>query len=129
MEWTKTFVSGPVDPHWNPYKVFCQISKGNLSIYGRGAREILRHHVTERNLRKDERWRYEHLSTEDPITKQEKHHVRGKDGRLLTPYELQLELPKFLEMELGDSGEKLSFYDEYVQGTDYMAWLRRPKVE
>ena len=25
MEWTKTFVSGPVDPRWNPYKFYCQI--------------------------------------------------------------------------------------------------------
>ena len=58
MEWTKTFVSGPVDPRWNPYKIYCQICKGKISIYGRGAREILRHHATERHLRKDQRWRY-----------------------------------------------------------------------
>ena len=121
MEWTRTFVSGPVDPRWNPYKFYCQICKGNISIYGRGAREILRHHATERHLRKDQRWRYEHPSTEDPITKQVKHYVRGKDGRLLTPYELQLELPKFIGVELIDIGEKLPFYDEYLQGTDYMA--------
>ena len=69
MEWTKTFVSGPVDPRWNPYKFYCQICKGNVSIYGRRAREILRHHATERHLRKDQRWRYEHLATEDPVTK------------------------------------------------------------
>ena len=96
MEWTKTFVSGPVDPRWNPYKFFCKICKGNISIYGRGAREILRHHATERYLRKDQRWRYEQLATEDPVTKMVKHYVRGKDGKLLTPYELQLELPKFM---------------------------------
>ena len=121
MEWTRTFVSVPVDPRWNPYKFYCQICKGNISIYGRGAREILRHHATERHLRKDQRWRYEHLSTEYPITKQVKHYVRGKDGRLLTPFELQLELPKFIGVELIDIGEKLPFYDEYLQGTDYMA--------
>ena len=129
MEWMRTFVSGPVDPRWNPYKIYCQLCKGNISIYGRGAREILRHHTTERHLRKDQRWRYEHLSTEDPITKQVRHYVRGKDGRLLTPYELQLELPKFIGVELIDIGEKLPFYDEYLQGTDYMAsssenWVR-----
>ena len=121
MEWTKTFVSGPVDPRWNPYKFYCQICKGNISIYGRGAREILRHHATDRHLRKDQRWRYEFLSTEDPITKKVKHHVRGRDGKLLTPYELQLELPKFIDVPLVDIGEKLPFYDEYIQGTDYMA--------
>ena len=120
MEWTKTFVSGPVDPRWNPYKFYCQICKGNISIYGRGAREILRHHATERHLRKDQRWRYEHLSTEDPVTKMVKHHVRGKDGKLLTPYELQLELPKFKDVPLVDIGEKLPFYEDYMRGTDYM---------
>ena len=120
MEWTKTFVSGPVDPRWNPYKFYCQICKGNISIYGRGAREILRHHATERHLRKDQRWRYEHLATEDPVTKVVKHHVRGRDGKLLTPYELQLELPKFKDVVLVDIGEKLPFYDDYLRGTDYM---------
>ena len=114
MEWTKTFVSGPVDPRWNLYKFYCQICKGNISIYGRGAREILRHHATERHLRKDQRWRYEHMATEDPINKVVKHHVRGRDGKLLSPFELQQE-------QLVDIGEKLPFYDEYIQGTDYMA--------
>ena len=78
MEWTKTFVSGPVDPRRNPYKFYCQICKG------RGAREILRHHATDSHLRKDQRWRYEQLSTEDPVTKMVKHHVRARDGKLLT---------------------------------------------
>ena len=121
MEWTKTFVSGPMDPRWNPYKIYCQICKDNVSIYGRGAREILCHHGTEKHLRKDQKWRYLHLATEDPVTKMVKHHVRGRDGRLLTPYELQLELPKFIGVELVDIGEKLPFFDDYQQGTDYMA--------
>ena len=121
MEWTKTFVSGPIDPRWNLYKFYCEICKGNISIYGRGAREIIRHHATERHLRKDQRWCYEHLATEDPVTKAVTHHVRGRDGRRLTPYELQLELPKFIDEKLVNIGEKLPFYDEYLQGTDYMA--------
>ena len=120
MEWTKTFVSGPVDPRWNPCKFYCQMCKGNISIYGGGAREIVRHHATERHLRKDQRWRYEHLATEDPVTKMVKHYVRGKDGKLLTPYELQLELPKFIDVPLVDIGEKLPFYEDYLRGTDYM---------
>ena len=57
MEWTSTFVSGPVNPRWNPYKFYCQICKANISIYGKGAREILRHHSTDKHLRKDQRWR------------------------------------------------------------------------
>ena len=121
MERTKTFVSGPVDPRSNPYKFYCQICKGNVSIYGRGAPEILRHHATERHLRKDQRWRLEHLATEDPVTKTVTHHIRGRDGRRLTPFELQLDLPKFIGEELVNIGEKLPFFDEYLQGTDYMA--------
>ena len=46
MVWTRTFVSGPVDPKWNPYKFYCQICKGNISIYGKGARAILRRYAT-----------------------------------------------------------------------------------
>ena len=121
MEWTKTFVSGPVDPRWNPYKFYCQICKGNISIYGRGAREIFCHHQSERHLRKDQRWRYEHLSVEDPVTGTVRHHVRGRDGKLLTPYQLEQELEHFIDEPLVDIGEKLPFYEDYIRGTDYMA--------
>ena len=34
MPWARTFVSGPMDPRWNPYKFYCQICKWNVSIYG-----------------------------------------------------------------------------------------------
>ena len=121
MEWTRTFVSGPVDPRWNPYKFYCQICKSNVSIYGKGAREILRHHSTEKHLRKDQRWRYEHLYKVDPVTKAKIHQVRGKDGKILTPYQLELELPKFRHEVLVEIGQKLPFYEEYMSGTDYMA--------
>ena len=109
MAWTRTFVSGPVDPKWNRYKFYCQICKGNVSIYGKVAREILRHYATEKHLRKDQRWRYEHLSTVDPLTKIVQHQVRGRDGKVLTPYQLELELPHFIGAELVDIGEKLPF--------------------
>ena len=110
MGWARTFVSGPMDPKWNPYKFYCQICKGNVSIYGRGAKEILRHHATERHLRRDQRWRYEHLSVEDPVTKTFRHYVRDKNGKLLTPYELELEYPKFKDAALVDmvTGAKLT---------------------
>ena len=111
MSWARTFVSGPMDPKWNPYKFYCQICKGNVSIYGRGAKEILRHHATERHLRRDQRWRYEHLSVEDPVTKTFRYYVRDKNGKLLTPYELELEYAKFKDAALVDIGEKLPFYD------------------
>ena len=121
MAWKRTFVSGPVDPKWNRYKFYCQICKGNVSTYGKGAREILRHYATEKHLRKDQRWRYEHLSTVDPLTKIVQHQVRGKDGKVLTPYQLELELPHFIESELVDIGEKLPFYHEFMAGAQHVA--------
>ena len=121
MEWTRFFVSGPVDPKWNRYKFYCQICKANISIYGKGAREILRHHSTEKHFMKDQRWRYEHLYKIDPVTKARIHQVRGKDGKVLTPYQLELELPKFIDVELVEICPKLPFYDEYLSGMDYMA--------
>ena len=121
MEWTRSFVSGPVDPRWNKYKFYCQICKANVSIYSKGAREILRHYATEKHLRKDQRWRYEYLYKTDPITKSRVPQVRGKDGKLLTPFQLALELPKFKDAELVDIGEKLPFYDEYMAGANHMS--------
>ena len=69
MEWRRNFLSGPVDPRWNKYKVYCQICKANISIYSKGALEILRHRSTEKRLRKDQSWRYEYLHNVDPVTK------------------------------------------------------------
>ena len=40
---------------------------------------------------------------------------------MLTPYELELELPKFIGAELVDIGEKLPFYEDLLQGNEYMA--------
>ena len=54
------------------------------------------------------------------MTKVVKHHVRGRDGKFLTPYELQLELPKFKYVVLVDIGEKFQFYEDYLRGNDYM---------
>ena len=127
MTWTRTFVSGPIDPKWNPYKFYCQICEGNISIYGRGAKEILRHHA-ERHLRKDHRWRYEHLSVEDPVAGTIRHHVRGTDGKLLTPYQLEMENPKFKGAELVDMGEKFSFFDEFMAGNTHMTSSSESRV-
>ena len=109
MSWARTFVSGPMDPKWNRYKFYCQICKGNVSIYGRGSKESLRHHATERHLRKDQRWRNEHLGVVDPVTQVVHHHVWGRDGNLLSPLELEAELPKFIDVKLVDIGVKLPF--------------------
>ena len=121
MEWTRTFVSGPVDPKWNQYKFYCQICKANISIYSKGAREILQHHASEKHLRKDQRWRYDYLYKIDPLTKARIPQVRGRDGKLLTPYQLKMELRYFKDAELVDIGEKLPFYDEFMAGVDHMS--------
>ena len=120
MPWTRVFVSGPVDPRWNKHKIYCRICKCNVSIRAKGPKEILRHYATERHLRKDQRWRYEHLTIEDPVTKRLRYQVRGRDGKVLSNYQLQLELPHFLESELVDIGTKLPFYDDAMAGRDYM---------
>ena len=122
MEWTRTFVSGPVDPKWNRYKFYCQICKANISIYVKGAREILRHHSSEKHLQKDQRWRYEYLYKIDPVTNARIPQVRGNDGKLLTPYQLVLELPKFKDAEPVDIGEKLPFCEEFMSGVDHMSF-------
>ena len=43
----------------------------------------------------DQRWRYEQLSATDPVTNIDRHQVKGCDGKVFEPYQLELELPKF----------------------------------
>ena len=78
--------------------------------------EILRHHRTEKHLRKDQRWRYEHLKRIDPVTLQTQHMVRGRNGKLLSKIELAKELPKFIHSELVDISERYAFYEDFIQG-------------
>ena len=80
----------------------------------------MRHHSTKKHLRKDQRWSYEYLYKVNPITKTKLHQVRGNNGKILTPYQLELELPNFIHVELVEIGQKLPYYDEYVC-MDYMA--------
>ena len=89
IPWARVFVSGPLDPKWNPNKIYCQISKGNVSIRAKGP--------------KDQRWRYEYLTREDPITKQPRYQVRGKDGKIFSNYRLQLKLPLFINAHRGEA--------------------------
>ena len=110
MSWTRVFVSGPLDPEHNPYKFSCLICKDNVSIHTKSPREILRHYSSERHLRKDQRWSYKYLSVTDTITGIVKHRVRGKDGKLLTPYQLELELPNFIDAVLVDFGDRMPFF-------------------
>ena len=103
--WTRSFISGPADPLHNPLMVWCHMCRKNFSIKTKGAFEILRHHRSERHLRRDQRWQYGHLKSirssqwEDsapcPRTEREnidrggigegtpRIHPRGIDGRLV----------------------------------------------
>ena len=114
--WTRSFISGPADPIHNPHMVWCHVCKKNFSIKTKGPFEILRHHRSERHLRRDQRWRYEHLRSVDPVTGKVQHRVRGRNGKLLTKIELAKELPKFIHMELVDLGERIPFYDDFIRG-------------
>ena len=114
--WTRSFISGPSDPLHNPYMVWCHMCKKNFSIKTKGTVEILRHHRTEKHLRRDQRWRYEHLKTVDLVTGKVQHRVRGKNGKILSKKDLADELPRFIHTELVDVGERNPFYEDYLQG-------------
>ena len=115
IQWTRIFVTGPLDPVHNKYKFYCQICKSNVSIFSKGAREIIRHHQSEAHLRKDQRCRYEHLGKKDKITGVIKHEVRVRDGHILTAMELEKEKLLFESAVLVDIGPKYPFYGEYLQ--------------
>ena len=80
----------------------------------RGPREIVRHYQTEGHLRKDQSWRYEHLGKLDKVSGTIVHAVRGKDGHVLSTFELQKEKPLFESVPLVDIGPRYPFYDEYM---------------
>ena len=83
----------------------------------KGPYEILRHHRTDRHLRRDQRWRYEHLRSVDPVSGKVQHRVRGANGKILTKIELANQLPKFINAELVDIGERFPFYEDFIRGT------------
>ena len=57
----------------------------------------------------------------DPVSRTKIYQVRERDGKLLTPYQLEMELPKFIGAQLVENGQKLPFYYEYMTGMDYMS--------
>ena len=116
IAWTRSFISGPADPLHNPYMVWCHMCKKNFSIKTKGTVEILRHHRTEKHLRRDQRWRFEHLKTVDDVSGKVHHRVRGRDGKLLNKSDLAQELPRFIHTELVDVGERHPFYEDYLKG-------------
>ena len=86
--------------------VWCHMCKKNFSIRTKSPIEILRHHRTENHLRRDQRWRYQHLKSVDPVTGKVHHRVRGRNGKVLTKIELAKDLPKFIHFEVMDVGER-----------------------
>ena len=114
IQWTKVFVTGPLDSVHNKYKFYCQLYKTNVSIYSEGAHEIVRHYQSEGHLRKDQRWRYEQLRKLDKTTGTTVHAVRGKDGHILSACQLEKEKPLSESALLVDIGPHFPFYDEYM---------------
>ena len=127
--WTRSFISGPADPLHNPLTVWCHICKKNFSIKSKGPYEILRHHRTDRHLRRDQRWRYEHLRSVDPVSGKVQHRVRGANGKILTKIELANQLPKFIKAELVDIGERFPFYEDFIRGTTTALVTQEAKVK
>ena len=56
------------------------------------------------------------MSVTDTITGVVKHRIRVKDGKLLTPYQMKLGLPKFIDAILFDIEDKMPFYEDYLAG-------------
>ena len=121
IQWTRTFVTGPLDPEHNKHKFYCQICKTNVSIFSKGAREIVRHFQCESHFRKDQRWRYEHLRKKDKVTGRTVYEVRGKKGQLLTPLELEKEKPFFMQVPLVETGSSNPFYEDHMAGLGSIA--------
>ena len=104
--WTRSFISGPADPLHNPHMVSCHKCKKNISIRRKGPVEILRHHRTERYLRRVQRWRYQHLKSVNSVTRRIQHRVRGRDEKIPGKIDLAEELPKFIHEELVYAGQR-----------------------
>ena len=121
IQWTRTFVTGPLDPEHNKHKFYCQICKTNVSIFSKGAREIVCHFQCESHFRKDQRWRYEHLKKKDKVTGRIVHEVRRKKGQLLTPLELEREKPFFMQVPLVETGSSNPFYEDHMAGLGSIA--------
>ena len=115
IQWTRTFVTGPLDPEHNKHKFLCQICKTNVSIFSKGAREIVR------LFRKDQRWRFEHLKKKDEVTGRIVHEVRGKKCQLLTPLDFEREKPFFMQAPLVETGCSYPFYEDHMAGLGSIA--------
>ena len=112
IEWSRVFVSGPMNALENPHCFYCQICRRNVSIYWKGAAELKRDYASREHFLKNQKWRYTHLSRTYPVNKSVTLFVRDKKGNLMDRFELELELPKFIDEELVELGDKLPFYED-----------------
>ena len=120
FQWTRTFVTGPLDPEHNKHKFYCQICKTNVSIFSKGAREIVHHFQCESHFRQDQRWRFEHLKKKYKVTGRV-HEVRGKKGQLLAPLELEKEKLFFMKAPLVETGCSYPIYEDHMAGLGSIA--------
>ena len=87
-------------------------AKKIFSIRTKRTVEILRHHRTEKHIRRDQRWRYEHeqVKSVTPITLTTQHRV------VLSKIKLAKELSKIIHGKLVDIGEQFSSYEHFIRG-------------
>ena len=59
-------------------------------------------------------WRYVHLQETDEVTGNVTHQVRGKNGWVFTPVELEKEKPLFKYVPLIEAGDRFPFFEDYM---------------
>ena len=116
--WARIFVTGPMDPENNKYCFYCRICNKNISMYGKGASEIVRHYKRPKHLRRDQRWRYENLRQEDSVKGRTRHFVRSSTGKLLSESELERERKHFMKAELVVLGPTFPYFGDFISGRE-----------
>ena len=61
------------------------------------------------------------MKKKDRVTGREVHEVRGKNGQVLAPLELEKEKPIFLKAPSVETGCSYPFYDDYIAGLGSVA--------
>ena len=61
------------------------------------------------------------MKKKDRVTGREIHEVRGKNGQILTPLELEEEKPIFMKAPSVETGCSYPFYDDYTAGLGSVA--------
>ena len=106
---TRSFILGPADPLHNPHMVWCHMCKKIFPVKTKGPVEILRHHRPEKHLRREQRWRPEHLKRINPVTGKIQLRVQDRNGKILSKNELTQELPKLIYTKHIEVWERIPF--------------------